>query len=228
MHTIVINSQKGGSGKTTLCRVLSVEATKSHPLIEVVPVYLIDTDTQGTLTQWHEAREVEEPRRVDCSIERLVDGLKELERIGAHFVFIDTPPQASEHLDPVFELADLVIVPIKPTPDDLKAAAVTVNRLKVLGVPFLFVITQAIQNTNITAQAVAALSHHGAVAETLIVNRVSYPAAFTDGRTPQEIERKGQAAQEIAKLWANIQAYLDTHLPAQMKREERERSQANG
>jgi chromosome partitioning protein len=214
MFKIVISSQKGGSGKTALCRILSVEAARSETL-----VFLIDTDPQRTLTQWHEAREVEEPRRVDCPVDILEAGLKELEKSGADFVFIDTPPSANEHLDSVFMVADLVLVPIKPTPDDLKAAAVTVNRLKALGIPFLFVITQAIQNTNITAQAIAALSHHGAVAETIIVNRVSYPAAFTDGRTPQEVEPKGQAAQETAKLWAFIKTYLENQSSTPIKQE---------
>ena len=126
---------------------------------------------------------------------------------------------ASQRLDHLFRLADLVLVPIKPTPDDLKAATTTVNRLKTLEVPFLFVITQAIQNTNITAQAIAALSHHGAVAETLIVNRVIYPAAFTDGRTPQEIEPHGPAAREIRKLWENIQSYFHTNIQSVAKNE---------
>ncbi|MCI0595336.1 MAG: ParA family protein [candidate division Zixibacteria bacterium] len=223
MFTIVINSQKGGSGKTALCRLLSVEAARSHP-DKVASVFLIDTDTQRTLSQWHEAREAEEPRRVDCPVEALGAGLGELEKHGAKFVFIDTPPQASENLDPVFLLADLVVIPIKPTSDDLKAAAVTVNRLKALDVPFLFVVTQAIQNTNITAQAVAALSHHGPVAETIIVNRVIYPAAFTDGRTPQEIEPRGRAARETAELWKFIQK----HITARPIQTNQERSRAHG
>jgi len=108
-------------------------------------------------------------------------------------------------------------VPIKPTPDDLQAAAVTVAKLKALRLPFLFVITQAIQNTNITAQAIAALSHHGPVAETLLVNRVVYPAAFTDGRTPQEIDHKGQAAREVGKLWINIKACLHANMTEERK-----------
>ena len=220
MKTIVFNSQKGGSGKTTLCRLLSVQAWQTTPLASV---FMIDLDSQGSLTTWHEARESEEPRRVDCPVEILNAGLKELEKSGADYVFIDTPPQASEHLDPVFMAADLVIVPVKPSPDDLKAAAVTVNRLKALGIPFLFVITQAVQNSNITAQAIAALSHHGAVAETLIINRVSYPAAFTDGRTPQELEPKGSAAKEVSKLWAFIASHVENLNPAEQKR-----SVANG
>ena len=205
MSTIVINSQKGGSGKSSLCRVLSVEAIKTYP----ESVYLIDLDPQGTLKQWHEVRENENPKRVEISIEALGNNLASINNMGAKYIFIDTPPQASEHLDDVFALADLVIIPVKATPDDLKAAAVTVNRLKSLSVPFIFVVNQAISNTNITSQAIAALSHHGAVAETLIVNRVSYPASFVDGRTPQEIESKGSAAKEIAKLWSNIQAFVE-------------------
>jgi len=49
MKTIVLNSQKGGSGKTTLCRILSVEAAHPEKNEGIAPVYLIDTDPQGTL-----------------------------------------------------------------------------------------------------------------------------------------------------------------------------------
>lgn len=221
MKTIVLNSQKGGSGKTALCRVLSVAAAYPERDQEAVPVYLIDTDPQGTLNQWHDVRKAVDPRRVEPDINKLSETLLRLQQMGAQYVFIDTPPQASERIDHLFKLADLVLMPIKPTPDDLKAATTTVSRLKMLRVPFLFVITQAIQNTNITAQAIATLSHHGAVAETLIVNRVIYPAAFTDGRTPQEIEPHGPAAREIRKLWENIQSYLHINMQpiAQNERE---------
>ena len=76
------------------------------------------------MTQWHEAREAEEPRRVKVPIEGLGYCLAMLGQSGADYVFIDTLPQVSENLDPVFAFADLVIVPIKPTPDDLKALKV--------------------------------------------------------------------------------------------------------
>ena len=217
MRTIVVNSQKGGSGKSTLCRVLAVEAGAPSRPQGGASVYLIDTDAQGTLTQWHEAREVDEPRRVEIAADRIGDHLPLLDHQGADYVFIDTPPNAGAQLDAVCKLADLVIVPIKPTPDDIRSAAVTVDRLNALEVPYLFVITQAVPNANITAQAIAALSHHGPVAETLIVNRVIYPAAFTDGRTPQEIEPKGPAAREIARLWAFLKTYLNADSPAKRR-----------
>ncbi len=46
MQVIAINSQKGGSGKTMLAKHLSVQAERAGD----GPVYLIDTDPQGSLT----------------------------------------------------------------------------------------------------------------------------------------------------------------------------------
>src|SRR6516162_4609915 len=63
MQTIVINSQKGGSGKTMLCKHLSVEAERAGD----GPVFLIDTDPQGTLTAWHTKREAETPARLEIA-----------------------------------------------------------------------------------------------------------------------------------------------------------------
>jgi chromosome partitioning protein len=204
MQVVIVNSQKGGSGKSAVCRLLSVEASRRGR-----SVYLIDFDSEThTLTDWHEARVCEEPRRVEVSLTDIKQGLRLLAERGAELVLIDTPPNAVHEMAEIFPQADLVIVPIKPTPDDLKGAAVTVAHLKASGAPFLFVITQAIPNANITAQAVAALSHHGRVAETLLAHRVAYPESFTDGRTPQEIAPKSPAAREIAKLWDNVEACL--------------------
>src|SRR5215210_4178242 len=61
MKTIIVNSQKGGSGKTTLCAHLAVQAERAGD----GPVFLIDTDPQGTLSTWHEKRQAEEPRRAE-------------------------------------------------------------------------------------------------------------------------------------------------------------------
>ncbi|HTV87776.1 MAG TPA: hypothetical protein VME41_02060, partial [Stellaceae bacterium] len=66
---------------------------------------------------------------------------------------------------------------------------------------------------NITAQAIASLSHHGPVAETIIAARVHYAAAMTDGHTAPELATKGPAAQEIAALWINIKACLHAGMP---------------
>jgi chromosome partitioning protein len=204
MQTIVVNSQKGGSGKTTLCVNLSVEAERAGD----GPVFLIDTDPQGTLTTWHEKRENEAPGRIEVSFSGLASGLQQLREHKASFCFIDTAPSRTDETARLFSLADLVLVPIRPSPSDLWAAAATVEILKREHIPFLFVLNQVKANAGITGQAAAVLSHHGPVAETFISDRVPYAAAMTDGRTALELAAKGPAATETAALWKNIKSCL--------------------
>ena len=208
MKTIVINSQKGGSGKTTICAHLAVEAERAGD----GPVFLIDTDPQGTLSTWHEHREAETPQRVEVPLESLAEGLAVLKDRKASYCFIDTAPTRTDENVALFRMADLVLVPIRPSPSDLWAAAATVSLLKEAGIPFLFILTQAKANASITAQAAAALSHHGPVAETFIADRVPYAAAMTDGRTALELSAKGPAALETAALWKNIKACLHANM----------------
>jgi chromosome partitioning protein len=210
MQTIVWNSQKGGSGKTSLCAHVSVEAEHAGN----GPVYLIDTDPQGTLSTWHENRTAETPHRIEVALPELPAALATLKQREAAFCFIDTAPNRGDENAGLFRQADLVLVPVRPSPSDLWAVAATVKLLKQIGTPFLFVVNQATLNANITAQAVAALSHHGPVAQTIIVNRVPYAAAMTDGHTAPELSVKGPAAAEIATLWTNIKSCLHASMPA--------------
>jgi chromosome partitioning protein len=210
MQTLIWNSQKGGSGKTSLCAHTSVEAER----VGDGPVYLIDTDPQGTLSTWHETRAAETPHRIEVALSALSGALDTLAQRGAAFCFIDTAPNRGDENADLFRLADLVLVPVRPSPSDLWAVAATVRLLKQVGTPFLFVVNQATLNANITAQAVAALSHHGPVAQTIVVNRVPYAAAMTDGHTAPELGGKVPAAAEIAALWTNIKACLHASMRA--------------
>ena len=127
---------------------------------------------------------------------------------------IDTAPNRGDENAELFRLADLVLVPVRPSPSDLWAVSATVALLKRAGTPFLFVVNQATLNANITAQAIASLSHHGPVAETIIGTRVHYAAAMTDGHTAPELASRGPAAQEIAALWTNIKSCLHASMPS--------------
>lgn len=204
MKTLVWNSQKGGSGKTNLCAHTAVEAERAGS----GPIYLIDTDPQGTLSTWHESRTAETPHRVEVALPELPAVLETLVQRGAAFCMIDTAPTRADENAELFRLADLVLVPVRPSPSDLWAVSATVGLLKQIGTPFLFVVNQATLNANITAQAVASLSHHGPVAQTIIVNRVPYAASMTDGHTAPELAPKGPAAAEITELWKNIKSCL--------------------
>ena len=212
MKTIVINSQKGGSGKTTLCAHLAVQAEQSGD----GPVYLIDTDPQGTLSTWHDKRKAEIPRRVEVLLQDIASGIAVLNQRKAAYCFIDTAPTRTDENAALFRLADLVLIPIRPSPSDLWAAAATVAMLKDANIPFLFVVTQAKANASITAQAAAALSHSGPVAQTLIADRIPYAASMTDGRTAIELSKKSLAAIETAALWENIKTCLQLNMKASL------------
>lgn len=202
MKKILVTSQKGGSGKTTLAAHLAVEAERSGD----VPVWLIDTDKQGTLSLWHERREEETPKRADVPFTRLDAGLITLAEHGATYCFIDTAPTISDQNASLINLADLILIPVRPSPADLWAVSETVAQAKAAGKPFLFVIMQAKMQASITAQTVAALSQHGSVSQAFVADRVSYAAAMTGGQTAPELDARNPAAKEIAALWLEVKS----------------------
>jgi chromosome partitioning protein len=207
MKTITIASQKGGSGKTTLVSHLAVEAERVGGV-----TWVIDTDQQATLSLWHDRRKLENPQRAEIPFHRLEAGLRVLAKRGVEYCLIDTAPTVSDQNSALFKLADLVLIPVRPSPADLWSVAETVKQVKASNKPFLFVISQAKSRASITAQSVAALSQYGRVAQSFIADRVVYAAAMTSGETAPELEPKGAAAKEIAALWTEIKSYFHEKL----------------
>jgi len=218
MKTIVITSQKGGSGKTMLAAHLAVEAERTGD----GPVWLIDTDRQATLSRWHERRAADTPQLGQVPFAQIKTGLAALEKNhDAALCIIDTAPTISDQTASLIAYADLVIIPVRPSPSDLWAVAETVEMVKAAVRPFLFVLTQAKPQASITAQAVAALSQHGRVAQAFIADRVAYAAAMTGGNTAPELGAKGPAAEELAALWRELKSCFHEKLKL-------ERSVVNG
>jgi chromosome partitioning protein len=219
LKTVVIASQKGGSGKTTLAAHLAVAAENAGN----GPTVLIDTDPQQTLATWWNVREVETPKLAPVSLRELPDKLEALDKAGFAYCFIDTPPALTEQNRQVLKLADLIVIPTRPSPNDLWSLAATLDLVKQSETPFVFVLTQAKANTRITVQTMAALSQHGQVFQSIIHDRVDYAAAMTDGRTALEINTSGPAAEETGELWILIKKRLSelakSSEPAHLKRE---------
>jgi chromosome partitioning protein len=202
MKTIMVASQKGGSGKTTLVSHLSVEAER----VGDGPAWIIDTDRQGTLSRWHDQREADTPQRADVPFSKLAAALDALEKQDAAYCLIDTAPALSDQNSGLLRLADLVLIPVRPSPADLWAVSETVEQVKAAGKALLFVITQAKPQASITAQTVAVLSQHGQVAQAFVADRVPYAVAMTSGRTAPEIGPKSPTAIEIADLWKCVKS----------------------
>jgi chromosome partitioning protein len=136
---------------------------------------------------------------------RLLSGLaaklKALEEAGFVYAVVDTPPAITDAIRAVVALADLVLIPVKPSPHDLRAVGRTVETAREGGKAFCFVLTQAKGNALLTVQAMAAPSVHGIVAPAVMHDRVDYASSMTDGRKVLEADPKGRSAAEIAALW---------------------------
>lgn len=208
MQVIIINSQKGGSGKTMLTKHLAVEAERAGD----GPIVMIDNDPQASLSSWHERREAESPGRLDISFNELEKGLAVLRQRGVAYCFIDTASGRVDVARQLFKFADLVLFPVQPSEEDLKAAPVTIQALKEQGTPFLFILTRVNTRALITAQTVAMLSKHGQVAETFVSDRTGYKSPYAKGQTVTEATPSGPAAQEIGDLWQNIKSCLHENM----------------
>jgi chromosome partitioning protein len=204
MKVIAFASQKGGSGKTTLAGHIAVEAQRSG----AGPIAVLDLDPQGSLTLWWEARDSEEPTLLRTAEARLAEDLARLEKDGAQLVVVDTPPAITETIARVVSAADLVVIPTRPSPHDLRAAGATVQLCDRLQKPIIFAINGAAPRARITTEAVIALSHHGAVAPTIVHQRVDFASSMIDGRTVMEIASQTRS-EEIAGLWAFLKDCLE-------------------
>jgi chromosome partitioning protein len=204
MHVLVLASQKGGSGKTTLSGHLAVEAEHAG----VGPVALIDTDPQGSLAQWWNARAAEAPVFAHAALADLGATLAELRRSGVRLAVIDTPPAITDSISQVVAHADLVVVPTRPSPHDLRAVGATVDIAEAHGKPLVFVVNGATQRARITGEAAVALSQHGTVAPVTLHHRVDFAASMVDGRTVGEAAPKSQSAREMRELWLYVQDRL--------------------
>jgi chromosome partitioning protein len=204
VHILVLSSQKGGTGKTTLSGHLAVAAQNAG----VGPVALIDTDPQGSLSNWWNARKAPEPLFVKVGPFELGNALEHLTRSGVRLAVIDTPPAITESISYVIGHADLVILPTRPSPHDLRAVGPTVDIANRQGKPALFVVNAATQRARITGETAVALSQHGTVAPVTIHHRVDFAASMVDGRTVGEVTAGSASANEIQQLWTYVQGRL--------------------
>ena len=117
MQIYSLVSQKGGAGKSTLARQLAVLAGESEPSL------IVDRDPQRTTTKWWTRREqiepaFERPELIDLDGTSLTEAAKRLRRKPEGALFIDTRPAVEEPEAEAARVADLVIVPVRPSPCD--------------------------------------------------------------------------------------------------------------
>ena len=207
MKTIVIANQKGGSGKSTLTVHLAAAAEHAGD----GPVVISDTDPQGTAGDWFNQRRKnghESPLYTDLSLSELHAKVAALAQAGAKYLFIDTAPSVGSVNAELFALADLILVPLNPTPADLRALVKAMPVLRNSGRPFSFILARVRANLRNNEGTVIALSSLGLVFPTRMHERVIYAETFHHGKTALETDPNSVAAQEVRDVWESVKARI--------------------
>ena len=196
-----VQNQKGGVGKTTLAIHISHALSMSG-----AKVLLVDADPQGSARDWAAAREDQPPFQV-VGLDRPTIH-RDLPAIAANYdhVVIDGPPRVSDVARSAIIAADLVIIPVQPSPYDVWAAKEVIDLIKEASVfkeklKSVFVINRKITNSAIGRDVIEALSGYElSVLKSQVCQRVTFAESAATGRTVLETDPKGLAAREILAL----------------------------
>jgi chromosome partitioning protein len=164
----------------------------------------VDTDPQGSLAAWWNQRPAETPLFAAVDVVRLAEHMTALRRERVNLVVIDTPPALLDTIRTAIGVADVVLIPARPSPHDLRAVGVVVEMAEAARKPFGFVVNGATPRTTIALQAVQALAQHGPVAPVILHQRIDFAGSMVDGRTVGEINPQSRSTQEITELWQYV------------------------
>jgi chromosome partitioning protein len=198
---LTIANRKGGAGQSTCAAHLSLEAVKTG-----LKTILIDLDPQKTLEIWWKKREEENPFLTEIDPLKIEEVIQNINKHNFDLCIIDTPGDTSINATNGIKVADLVLIPSKPTSPDLTAIGRTISMVKNLDKGYVFVVTQAVARTKLALQGVAVLSEFGIVAPSTISNRISYANAMNIGSSAAMEDRL--AADELKEIWDFVSSKL--------------------
>ena len=212
MHTIVLATQKGGSGKTTLAIGLALAAMEAGHTVR-----LIETDTQGTLSNWQERR-----KQTNAIVERVYaagdieERLQSLRNSGVTLAIIDTAGGINAATTSAIRYGDLCLIPARPNLADIEATASTLQTARAWRTPFAFVLNQTpIRGQRLTNAATSlADGAEDLVAQPFVVMRNDHQDALSAGLAVSEYSPFGKSADEIRALWQWVAAKLGDEITA--------------
>lgn len=212
MQTIVLATQKGGSGKSTLAIGLACAASRAGHNVR-----LIETDPQGTVSNWKRRRPYAVPVVEPIYAAREVEQrLQALAHDGVTVTIVDTAGGESAATNSAIRYSHLCLIPTRPSIADIEATAATLRVIRAWHKPFAYVLNQTpIRAAARLAGAEDALSNEAAldiadiVARPFIVMRNDHQDALSAGLAVNEYAPASKSAEEIRGLWQWIEARLD-------------------
>jgi len=203
---ITTAQQKGGAGKTTLAAHLAIAWAGTGKRVAIV-----DIDPQASLATWFEMRAgdlADAPRAAGKGSLthhaiggwRVAGKVAELAR-DHDIVLIDSPPHADTEARFAIAAADLVVIPVQPSPMDLWASKATIGIAAAEKTPAMLVFNRVPPRAKLNDIMARAAKDLGApIAKTRIGNRVTLAASMVDGLGVTEAEPRSRAAAEITAL----------------------------
>ncbi len=201
---ITVAQQKGGAGKTTLAANLAAAMATTRR------VALLDIDPQHSLARWHALRMA---RPVPAAPLHLsgVAGWRlagELERLRREYdaVLVDSPPQIDTDARRAIRGADLVVVPVQPSPPDIWAAEGTMKLAADEKRPACLVLNRIAAGSRLRDTTDQELRARGMIVlPTGLGNRAAFSHAFAEGLGVTEAAPRSQAAAELRALLAALE-----------------------
>jgi chromosome partitioning protein len=204
MHVLSVLSEKGGSGKTTIATNL---ASAFH-LVGGAETLLIDSDPQGTATDWGRVSDADTP--VVVSVDRPSLG-EDVPRLGERFdvVIIDGAPRLREVMVSAVKASDLVLVPVRPSAADIWSAETIIEACRAYGVPTRFVVSAQVVGTALAGSVQGALeSFDVGLLNARLSQRVAFTEALGAGESVLQYKPKGKAAGEVRALYDDVRQLL--------------------
>lgn len=204
---IAVAQRKGGAGKSTVAANLAAALATSGRRVG-----LLDTDQQGTLTRWNTQREASLERAAALSFEapsgwRVPATLERMRGLDA--VILDTPPHADTDARIAIRAADLVLIPLQPSPADLWAVDGTLDLAAAEKRPFALVLNRVPAAGRLKDEVAAELRQRKLpLLDAALGNRTQFATAFRQGLGAVEAAPRSQAAEEARALAEAVSAFL--------------------
>jgi chromosome partitioning protein len=210
---ITIAGQKGGSGKSTIAAHLAIALAQRGN-----KVLIIDIDPQASLKFWYQIREE--------YFGKAYTGVQFLESSGwrvsstvstyknkVDYIVLDSPPHTELETKNAVRLADLVLIPMQPSPTDLWATKTTIEFAESEKKDYRIVLNRYNPNSKIAKEVVDQVENR---LDNYLCNRVAFCSCFLHGKTVTETDPSSQAAMEVRAITDELLMILE---PAQVLEE---------